>query len=172
MKLCEVAFQSLNVTLFSVRREGEERGGRGGDQHWLSNQCSGEQRILASTTPRGGNQCSSCFHVDLSPGWHVLFFSATHSEANRLIWAISAGRRGSSHLNRVAWTRLMVARLPAHSGQLVIAVRGAIVDFLAILFHPRTNQPFSECALLNFIYPLEKGAEAKGTRCIKRAGLS
>lgn len=37
-----------------------------GDQHWLSNQCSGEQRILASTTPRGGNECSPCFRVDLS----------------------------------------------------------------------------------------------------------
>lgn len=37
-----------------------------GDQHWLSNQCKGEQRILASTTPWGANECSSCFPVDLS----------------------------------------------------------------------------------------------------------
>lgn len=58
IKLCEVAFHSLNVTVFFFW-------GRG-DQHWLSNQCRGEQRILASTTPRGGKQCSSCFAVDLS----------------------------------------------------------------------------------------------------------
>ena len=126
MKLCEVAFHSLNVEEFFFFG--------GGDQHWLSNQCRGERRIPASATPRGGNESSSCFPVDLSPGWHVLFSSPTHSEANRLIWAISTGRHGCSHLNRVAWTRLTVAWLPAHSGQFVIAVRGAIVGSCTILF--------------------------------------
>ena len=70
------------------------------------------------------------------PGWHVLFSSPTRLKANRLIWAISTGRHGCSHLNRVAWTRPTVAWLPAHSGQFVIAVQGAIVHSSTILFHP------------------------------------
>lgn len=139
-----------------------------GDQHGLSNQCSGEQRIRASTTPRGGNECSSCFHVDLSLVDMSCF-------SLRLIQR----RTGSfepflqGDMDVVIWIELLgpdswwhgFLRIQANSW---LPCREPLY-ISPLSFSSRTNQPFSERVLLNFIYPL-KGIEARG-KCHNKISL-
>lgn len=107
------------------------------DRRRLSNQCTQKQRILASKTPRGRNQRLLLFPCWSPPGWHVLFFSCSHSKSNRPICAISKRRHECDHLCRTVWTRLMGARLPVHSGQCLIAVQGFIVDNSSVILFQR-----------------------------------
>lgn len=141
-----------------------------GHQHWLSNHGRGEQRILASTTPRGGNECSSCFPVDLSlvdmscfPLRLVLRLTGSfkpflQGDMDVVIWIELLGPDSWWHgFLRIQAKSWLPCREPLYISPLSLS--------------SRTNQPFSERVLLNFIYPLKR-IDARGTCHNKMSLLS
>lgn len=133
-----------------------------GDQHWMSNQCRGKQRMLASTTPWGRNECSSCFPVDLSLVDKSCF-------ALRLVQRLTGSFEPflQGDMDVVIWIELPGPDSWWH-GFLRIQANSWLLCreplwISPLSFSSSTNQPFSERVFLNFIYPLKR-IDARGTR--------
>lgn len=144
VKLCEVASQSLNVTLI-WEADGSTSTVRSG-------QWRAEETSSAAWLPEAETDAPLASRLILPP-FDMSCFLLLAEQGSAFVprppgGGCGGGGGGPIHLNGVARSgRLVGGTASAHSGQLVIAVRGAVVDFLHSPFHPG---PISRSANLRF----------------------
>lgn len=115
----------------------------------------GRAETLASTTPWGRNECSSCFPVDLS----LVDMSCFPLQLiQRLTGSFEPFLQGD--MDVVIWIELLGPDSWWH-GFLRIQAKSWLpcrepLQISPLSFLSRTNQPFSEHVLLNFTYPLKR----------------